>query len=236
MISVPINSIDAIVSSMTLKQNQSDAISLNLPKNWESIIIVFLVSLVGYLAYWVTTYAWNDITTRISNTSAEVARVQTTLDKALTAFDSVKTSLQDQRVSIAALETRILNFEKPRYESKAKAMGFKNPQIVAASFQTNQTFESKTKTTSGDYYIKYTILSYDISRKTLSLKLDAILPNNTTFRNNELIFTNVSAGQTVDISLSARAPRILLQILDLPTPTSAILAIGEKTDSSDKAS
>jgi uncharacterized membrane protein YidH (DUF202 family) len=228
-----LGSIEAIVPSM-----QSDAITLKLNKNWQRALIGLLLLGVGYLAYWVGTFVWNDIITRIANTSAEVARVQITLDKALTSFDLVKTSLQDQRVSIAVLEMRLLNLEKPHYESKAKALGFKNPQIVPTSLQTNAKFESRTPGPTGEYFLQFTILAYDPLTSIIRLRFDAQLPNGPKFENNTLII-NIKSGAAEELThyfIQTGVPKIYLQVLDISVRDQAILAIGHKPDEAGKRS
>lgn len=235
MISVTLGYIEAIVSNIPAKP--SDAITLKLNKNWERGLLGLCALVISYGAYWITTYVWNDITTRIANTSSEVARVQATLDKALTSFDAVKTSIQDQRVSIAVIETRLANLEKPHYESKAKAIGFKNAEIVRTGLGVNTKFESKTPGPTGEYFIQYTLLAYDPLTSIARLRFDAQLPNRPKFENNILII-KINAGVAAELThyFITGVPKIYLQVLDVPARDQAVLAIGQKQEESGKPS
>lgn len=249
MISVDtLNYLDPIVANDKQKQGKAPAradakpavtakpIQLTLSSGWAVAVILILLAGLGTIAYAFFQYVWKDLNAKLDAGTTQVSKLHDSLD-------TITRTLQDHRVSIgqiekglSSIEQRMLNLDRPRYESKAKAAGFKNPQLVATRFAGNETVEPRTVLQKGENLIQYTILKYNRSTNELSIRFDARIGTNR-FDGNILI-VEVAPGQAKEVSFirGKGIPRIFVQVLDLPSPDSAILAIGPKTDPADKTS
>jgi hypothetical protein len=150
-----------------------------------------------------------------------------------TSISSIRVTQSSQGESLARLEERTKSLERVVYETKATSLGFKKPEIVRTGLGVNTKFESRTSALNGEYFIKYTILSYDPAKSILQLRLDAQLPG-LVFRNNTFVI-NVQPGEVVELTKYIgvkNVRKIYLQVLDVPVHDQAILAIGHKQDES----
>lgn len=215
--------------------NSANITHLSLP-TWAASLICFLILSLGSTVIYFVKYVRDELSEKITTVSGEITKVHTSLG------ESTKT-LQDHRVSIAqiekglsSIEQRIVNLDRPRYESKAKAAGFKNPQIVATRFTGNETVEPKTVLEKGKDFVQYPILKYDRTTNELSVRFDARI--GTVQFDNNVLGVKVAPGEVQEVSIlrGKGLPRIFVQVLDLPSPDSAVLAIGPKTDPADKTS
>jgi hypothetical protein len=221
MISIPVDFPGVIVANKP-KPASSDirTTDMSLPV-WAISLIASTISLliVSFVAY-----VYHDL-------SGEITKVQTSMGE-------VSKALQTQQISIAKLETSMsIVLKKPQYESNAKAAGFTNPQRVFANLQPRATFESRTAGQKGDYFISYTILSYDPATGKMLLRMDARLPNGSIYNDNT-IGMQIRIGEIVELTrvLPVDPYRIYLQVIDIPATNQAILAIGPKSDEGVKRS
>lgn len=149
----------------------------------------------------------------------------------------------DERMK--SLDRRVEVLEKPHYESKAKAAGFKSPQIVPTNLVAQEKFDSKsTKADGGQRFMRYTILGYDSNRETLTFRVDEIVRGDDgkehpgRSRDNVLVLP-VKIGEQVRFTGmfgELSQPTIFVQVLDRPSSNRAVLAIGEKVAPEGKTS
>lgn len=133
------------------------------------------------------------------------------------------------------LDRRVETLERPHWESKAKASGLKNTQIVPASSQSPTKFESKFEVGAKQFALHYTILKYDPVHEVITLRFDGEMPNSK-IRDN-IFMLSVKPGQSVQLpTIFENLPKIFMQIIDRPSPDRAIIAIGQKADSNGKRS
>lgn len=173
-------------------------------------------------------------------------RLDSSISKSVESQKSQGESLARLEASFKGLDRRIELLEKPHYESKAKALGFKNPQIIAASLQAEAKFESKIRTGTGLVLWQYTVLSYNPARKELTLSVDVDMQGKVgtitggIFQNN-LIKMTVEVGTVKPVPMpfhieGVNFPKVYVQVLEIPSINRAILAIGEKSNSGDTIS
>ena len=136
-----------------------------------------------------------------------------------------------------SLDRRVEGLEKTHFESKAKASGFKNPDIVPISLTEHSKFESKTEVGPKQYSIRYTVLGYNPMTEVLSLSIDADLEGGSKIRGS-LLALHIKPGEKKLVqSFEGEHPaKIFMQILERPSPDRVILAIGEKIDQDGKGS
>lgn len=139
--------------------------------------------------------------------------------------------------SFNGMDRRVTLLEKPHYESKAKALGFKNPHIIPASLKTQATLDSQISTGAGQHSLRYTILKYDRSTNMLTVSLSGQVGS--VNLDGNILDVKVEPGSMAElptIVTGKGVPKIFVQVLDRPSPDRAILAIGQKTESIDKSS
>lgn len=217
MIDIPANSIDTFMAN-NRTNNQYIPVTTPVVLWGFGGLFAIIAVLLGII--------WNDL-------KGELLSVETKIS-------GISISQVTQGESLARLEEKTKYLERSFYAAKAVASGFKNPQIIPTPLNVNSKFESKTSTKAGEYFISYTVLKYDSSQDILELRVDAHLPG-LVMKNNTHVITNVRHEQTVDITAltgmsRTGLPRVFLQIIDLPSPNHAIIAVGERTDPSPKAS
>ena len=154
-------------------------------------------------------------TKAIENVPSSISRIE----------DKLKT-LSDPSASLARLEEKLKALERSVYKTKAEAAGFKNPYIVPVSLEANQTFETTTPTPKGEYFTRFTILSYHPNQRVLQVRVDGRV-RGAVLINNIITISHVMPGTFIEIPRFAPGlPRVFVQILELPSPTQAIVAIG----------
>lgn len=181
-----------------------------------SLLLLMVLGLIGVV--------WNDFSDKLKS-------VETTIT-------AMNIAQNNHGQSLARMEERTKSLERSVYKTKAVSLGFKNPEIVRASLGTNVEFESKTASRSGEYFIKYTILSYDPISNMLKLRFDAALPNGAKYYDNTLIM-RIRDGEVVELTqfFFKDAPtKIYLQVIETPVRDQAILAIGPKQEEPGKVS
>jgi hypothetical protein len=130
---------------------------------------------------------------------------------------------------VKSLDEKVKSLERTVFKVRAEAAGLKNPEIVNVNLQENVKFESRTRTPLGEYHIIYTIVQYNPASKVLRLRLDGKWQE-VVYRNNIINMTNFSPGVVTPIpKLVPDLPQVFVQVLELPSPKQAILAIGPKT-------
>lgn len=143
------------------------------------------------------------------------------------------------------LDHRVELLEKPHYESKAKASGFKNPKVIPASLTAQEKFESRPIDSGNEqYFTRYTILSYAPKDELLTVRVDTIIRGSDgreRFGNNHdnLIAFRVKSGEKAIVPpmfAERPHPTIFIEVLERTSPSRAILAIGEKIKPGDESS
>ena len=155
-----------------------------------------------------------------------------------TTLAMVNASQNAQGQSLARIEERTRSLERSVYKSKAVSLGFKNPEIVMTSLSSNAAFESHTSARGGQYFIRFTILSYDPISSLIKLRFDAALPNGNMFEDNMLTM-RIRDGEVVELTrvfLKDSPTKIYLQVIDATMRNQAVLAIGPKQDNQEKVS
>lgn len=137
------------------------------------------------------------------------------------------------------LDRRVAILEKPHYESKAKAAGFKNPQIVPIGLTAEEKFDSKPLEAGAEkHFLRYIFYGYDLTSEKLQVRVDMI---HRTADGKERLFWSkpkfyalrIRPGETHELRgvIGERpTPSIFVQVIDHPSPDRAVLAIGEKVD------
>lgn len=178
--------------------------------------------------------------------------IQESLKGINTSITAINITLKAQGELLARIEEkfkyldhRVELLEKSHYESKAKAAGFKDPQIVPTSLIAQEKFDSKPiKADGGQHFLRYTILGYDSKSELLRFRVDSIIRS----EDGKERLGNVQ-GNILDLSLKIdqqvrfvgmfgelRNSMIFVQVIARPSPNRAILAIGEKTNPEGKTS
>jgi len=151
----------------------------------------------------------------IEHVSSSIARIE----------DKLKT-LSDPSASLARLEEKLKSLERSVYKTRAEAAGFKNPYIVPVSLDANQKFETTTPTPKGEYFTRFTILSYDPNQRVLQVRVEGRV-RGAVLVNEIITISNVVPGRFTEIPRFAPGlPRVFVQILELTSPNQAIVAIG----------
>jgi len=190
-------------------------------------------------AFWIVSSVVNqDIRDRLLSIDTSITRIEL-------ASKSHGESLVRMEEKLKYLDRRVELLEKPHYESKAKAAGFKNPQIVPTSLIPQEKFESMpVREYGGQHFLRYTILGYDSKSEMLTFRVDSIIRSDDGKERLGNIHDNILALRVkLDEQVrftgmfgEFRNAMIFVQVIDRPSPNRAILAIGEKTNPEGKTS
>lgn len=163
-------------------------------------------------------------------------RIDTSISRIDVTLKSQGESIVRVEENLKYLNLRVEKLERPGLEAKARAAGFKSPQIITTNLQLQIKFRSKVEWRAQTFFLQYTILNYDQVNELMTLEVNEVAPGNNIGRSNTFE-VYAKPGQPVVIPhFYPGVPKIYMEVLDLPSPDRAIIAIGERVGPRDKHS
>ncbi|WP_141654189.1 hypothetical protein [Candidatus Nitrospira nitrosa] len=187
-------------------------------------------------------YIWQDH-------SSQFTKLQDKLTQKSEAVERIDERTKDWGERIKSVESKILVLEKlnsGEYRAQAKAAGFTNDaKIIPVNLTSNApihaTSDAPKVTTSGtpnvQYALSFSDLRYDQNSKRLTFTVGGKVGELVLRGNHVSIILQPGKFQNLLRDFNADGlPSIFIQVLDVPTPNQAILAVGTKPESKESRS